>query len=147
MGELLQNQPQLNASNTSLSAQNNTAGTSRIPLGNCNQQMQASETNITTTVNTGIQTTDSLAVSLTMVSGTSSSSSSVSEQYLTPIDTTRESNASGYEYADVAPAPDNAEPFIYFGLGSRPPQRPNVYDRLRQSRLSSDMETSQNNAE
>ena len=74
-------------------------------------------------------------------SGSSSSSSSMSDQYLQPVtavqECERESEGSGYEYADVAEVDQRSS---YADLGPRPPHIPSVYDRLRHSRLNDDVQ-------
>ena len=89
------------------------------------------------------QTTDSThtVLSSRQHSENSSSSSSISDQYLKPISTrsTSHSDESEYEYSDVATTQESTNTELkYIDLGPRPPQRPTVYDRLRHSRLDAD---------
>ena len=82
------------------------------------------------------QAMDSLMLPIRQIGDCNSSSgSSSSEGYLRPISTEygRDSDGNGYDYADVEVSINR--PSNYIELEPRPPPIPNVYDRLRQSRI------------
>ena len=101
---------------------------------------QSRESPKTSTI--AIQTAESLTNSSRHQSSNSNSSSGNSELYLKPTnhESVRESDGSGvYEYTDAVTVLEvTTKPSCYIGLSARPPQRPNVYDRLRQSTLNPD---------